>query len=424
MSQTTQTQIDARRVVVTGIGAVTPLGLTAAATWKGCLAGCSGVAPITLFDASAHTTRFAAEVKDWDPTLFMDKKDVRRMDRFVQFAVAAARMGLEDCGVVVTDDNRDRIGVFIGSGIGGLQTLEEQHSLLLERGPTRVSPITIPGIICDMGAGMVSIVLGIRGPNSCVTTACATGANNIGDAYHVIRRGDADVIIAGGAEACVTPLSIAGFNSARTLSTRNDAPEQASRPFDADRDGFVMGEGSGVVVLEALDHAVARGANIYAEVAGYAMTGDAYHITAPAPGHEGLVRAIRLALKSAGLEPEDVDYYNAHGTSTDLNDKNETAALKTAFGDYAYKLPISSTKSMTGHMIGATGAVELLVCAMAIKNSIIPPTINYQRQDPECDLDYVPNQARPTTVDVAMSNSSGFGGHNAVGIFKRYEPAA
>ncbi len=424
MSEASQTQNRARRVVVTGVGAVTPLGNTAEALWKGCLAGCSGAAPITLFDPTGYATRFAAEVKDWDPTLYMDKKDVRRMDRFVQFAVAAARMGIDDSGIEVTDENRDRIGTFIGSGIGGLGTLEEQHSVLLERGPSRVSPITIPGIICDMGAGMISIVLGIRGPNSCVTTACATGANNIGDAYHVIRRGDADVIIAGGAEACVTPLSIAGFNSARTLSTRNEAPERASRPFDADRDGFVMGEGGAVVVLEALEHAVSRGARIYAEVVGYAMTGDAYHITAPAPGHEGLVRAIRLALKSAGLQPGDIDYYNAHGTSTDLNDKNETAALKTAFGDYAYKLQISSTKSMTGHMIGATGAVELLVCALAIKNSIIPPTINYERQDPDCDLDYVPNTARKTNVDVAMSNSSGFGGHNAVAIFKKYDPAA
>jgi len=424
MSEASQKDSGPRRVVVTGLGAVTPLGHNVEALWKGCLSGCSGIAPITLFDASQHTTRFAGEVKEWDATLYMDKKDVRRMDRFVQFAVAASRMGLEDSGIVVTDENRDRIGVYIGSGIGGLGTLEEQHSVLLERGPTRVSPITIPGIICDMGAGMVSIVLGIRGPNSCVTTACATGANNIGDAYHVIRRGDADAMIAGGAEACVTPLSIAGFNSARTLSTRNDAPEQASRPFDADRDGFVMGEGSGVVVLEALDHALARNAKIYAEVVGYAMTGDAYHITAPAPGHEGLVRAIGLALKSAGLQPEDVDYYNAHGTSTDLNDKNETAALKTAFGEWAHKLQISSTKSMTGHMLGAAGAVELLVCALAIQNNVIPPTINYHRQDPDCDLDYVPNVARKAKVDVAMSNSSGFGGHNAVGIFKRYEPAA
>lgn len=413
-------QLQNRRVVVTGMGAVTPLGHSAEALWKGCLAGCSGVAPITLFDTKDFVTRFAAEVKDWDPSPYMDKKDARRMDRFVQFAVAAARMAMEDSGIVVTDENRDRIGVYIGSGIGGLGTLEEQHSLLLERGPTRVSPITIPGIICDMGAGMVSISLGIRGPNSCVTTACATGANNIGDAYHVIRRGDADVIIAGGAEACVTPLSIAGFNSARTLSTRNDAPERASRPFDAGRDGFVMGEGSGVLVLESLESALARNARIYAEVVGYAMTGDAYHITAPAPGHEGLVRAIGLALKSAGLQPSDVDYYNAHGTSTELNDKNETAALKTAFGEHAYKLQISSTKSMTGHMIGATGAVELMVCALAIFHDQIPPTINYETQDPDCDLDYTPNKARNTPVRIAMSNSSGFGGHNAVGIFKKY----
>ena len=345
------------------------------------------------------------------------------MDRFAQFAVAASRMAFDDAGITITDENRDRIGVFIGSGVGGLGTLEEQHRVLLERGPGRVSPITIPGIICDMGAGMVSILLGIRGPNSCITTACATGANNIGEAYHVIRRGDADIMVAGGAEACITPLSMAGFCSARTLSTRNDAPELASRPFDRNRDGFVMGEGSGTLILESLESALQRDAKIYAEVAGYGTSGDAYHITAPSPGGEGVARAMRMALKSAGLSPEDVDYYNAHGTSTGLNDKNETAALKLAFGDYAYKLQISSTKSMTGHMIGAAGAVELMICALAIKEGIIPPTINYETPDPECDLDYVPNKARKTEVRVAMSNSSGFGGHNAVAIFKKYEPA-
>jgi beta-ketoacyl-acyl-carrier-protein synthase II len=424
MSEASQTGGGLRRVVVTGMGAVTPLGHSVEALWKGCLAGCSGAAPITLFDSSAYITRFAAEVKNWDPSPYMDKKEVRRMDRFAQFAVAASRMALADAGITVNDDNRDRMGVYIGSGIGGLGTLEEQHKILLERGPGRVSPITIPGIICDMGAGMVSILLGIRGPNSCITTACATGANNIGDAYHVIRRGDADFMLAGGAEACITPLSMAGFCSARTLSTRNDAPELASRPFDANRDGFVMGEGAGTLLLESLDSALERGARIYAEVAGYGLSGDAHHITAPTPGGEGCARAMRMALKNAGLNPEDVDYYNAHGTSTGLNDKNETAALKLAFGDYAYKLQISSTKSMTGHMIGAAGAIELMICALAIKEGIIPPTINYETPDPECDLDYVPNKARKTEVKVAMSNSSGFGGHNAVAIFKRYEPAA
>lgn len=424
MSEASQTGAVARRVVVTGMGAVTPLGHSVEALWKGCLSGCSGAGPITLFDCSAYITRIAAEVKDWDPSPYMDKKEVRRMDRFAQFAVAASKMAFEDAGITITNENRDRIGVYIGSGIGGLGTLEEQHRVLLERGPGRVSPITIPGIICDMGAGMVSIVLGIRGPNSCITTACATGTNNIGDAYHVIRRGDADVMVAGGAEACITPLSMAGFCSARTLSTRNDAPELASRPFDANRDGFLMGEGSGTLILESLDCALERGANIYAEVVGYGTTGDAYHITAPAPGGEGIARAIRLALKSARLNPEDVDYYNAHGTSTGLNDKNETAAVKLAFGDYAYKLQISSTKSMTGHMIGAAGAIELMICALAIRDSAIPPTINYETPDPECDLDYVPNQARKTEVNVAMSNSSGFGGHNAVAIMKKYDPAA
>lgn len=424
MSEASETQNGARRVVVTGLGAVTPLGHSAKALWKGCLSGCSGAAPITLFDTTAYPTRFAAEVKEWDPSPYMEKKETRRMDRFSQFAVAAARMALEDASLPVTDDNRDRIGAYIGSGIGGLATLEEQHKVLLERGPGRVSPITIPGIICDMGAGMASILLGLRGPNSCIATACATGANNIGDAYHVIRRGDADVMLAGGAEACITPLSMAGFCSARTLSTRNDSPELASRPFDATRDGFVMGEGSGILVLEALECALERGANIYAELVGYGMSADAYHITAPSPGGEGVARAMRMALKSAGLQPEDVDYYNAHGTSTDLNDKNETAALKLAFGEHAYKLQISSTKSMTGHMIGAAGAIELLVCALAIKEGIIPPTINYEKPDPDCNLDYVPNKARETRVDVAMSNSSGFGGHNAVAILKRYVPTA
>jgi 3-oxoacyl-[acyl-carrier-protein] synthase II len=424
MSEAGQNSRSARRVVVTGLGAVTPLGHSAEALWKGCLSGCSGAGPITLFDSSAYTTRIAAEVKDWDPSPYMEKKETRRMDRFAQFAVAASRMALDDAGITIRDDNRDRIGVYIGSGIGGLATLEEQHKVLLERGPGRVSPITIPGIIVDMGAGMVSILLGARGPNSCIATACATGANNIGDAYHVIRRGDADVMIAGGAEACITPLAVAGFCSARTLSTRNDTPELASRPFDANRDGFVMGEGSGTLILEGLDSAVGRSAKIYAEVVGYGMSADAYHITAPSPGGEGVARAMRLALKSADLNPEDIDYYNAHGTSTELNDKNETAALKLAFGEHAYKLQISSTKSMTGHMIGAAGAVELLLCALAIKNGIIPPTINYETPDPECDLDYVPNKARKTDVNVAMSNSSGFGGHNAVMIFRKYNPAA
>lgn len=410
-------------MVITGVGAVTPLGLSAETLWKACLTGCSGVSPITGFDASAYTTRFAAEIKEWDPSPYMGVREARRMDRFIQFASGAAQMALADSGLTIDDENRDRIGVYIGSGIGGLGTIEEQHRILLERGPGRVSPFIIPGIICDMGAGMVSIQIGARGPNSCVTTACATGTNSIGDAFHIIRRGDADAMVAGGAEACITPLGMAGFCSARSLSTRNDAPERASRPFDAERDGFVMGEGSGVVILESLEMAQARGANIYAEIVGYGMSGDAHHITAPSPGGEGAARAMRAALRCAGMQPEEIDYVNAHGTSTDLNDKNETAAIKAVLGEHAYKIPVSSTKSMTGHLIGAAGAVEAILCALTIRDSVIAPTINQETPDPDCDLDYVPNQARKASVDVAMSNSFGFGGHNATIILKRFDPS-
>jgi 3-oxoacyl-[acyl-carrier-protein] synthase II len=422
MSEPSNVRDGARRVVITGVGAVTPLGKTVETLWKACLSGCSGVSTITGFDAAGYTTRFAAEVKDWDPSAYMDKKEMRRMDRFVQFASAAAQMALQDSGLTIDDENRDQIGVYIGSGIGGLGTIEEQHRILLERGPGRVSPFIIPGIICDMGAGMVSMQIGARGPNSCVTTACATGTNSIGDAYHIIRRGDADAMVAGGSEACITPLGMAGFCAARSLSTRNEAPEHASRPFEAGRDGFVMGEGSGVVILESLESAQARGGKIYAEVAGYGMSGDAHHITAPAPGGEGAARAMRAALRSAGLQPEEVDYVNAHGTSTELNDKNETAAIKTVLGDHAYEVPVSSTKSMTGHLIGAAGAVEAILCALTIRDGMIAPTINYETPDPECDLDYVPNQARKASVQVAMSNSFGFGGHNATIILKRFAP--
>jgi 3-oxoacyl-[acyl-carrier-protein] synthase II len=423
MTGNSANQERARRVVITGVGAVTALGQTVESLWKACLSGCSGVSRITGFDATGYTTRFAAEVKDWDPSPYMDRKEARRMDKFVQFAVAAAHQALADSGLAITDDNRDRIGVYIGSGIGGLSGIEEQHRVLLERGPGRISPFLIPGIICDMGAGMVSILLGARGPNSCVTTACATGANNIGDAFHVIKRGDADAMITGGAEASITPLGMAGFCAARTMSTRNDEPERASRPFDAGRDGFVMGEGSGILILEELEAARARGAKIYAEIVGYGMSGDAYHITAPAPNGEGAARAMQAALRSAGLQATDVDYINAHGTSTELNDKNETAAIKTVLGEHAYKIPISSTKSMTGHLIGAAGAVEAIFCALTLRDGIVAPTINYETPDPDCDLDYVPNQARKFEVRVAMSNSFGFGGHNATLILKRFEPA-
>jgi 3-oxoacyl-[acyl-carrier-protein] synthase II len=413
-----------RRVVITGVGAVTALGLSAEAIWKACLAGCSGVSPITGFDAANFATRFAAEIKDWDATpFFASRKEARRVDRFAQFAVAAARMALNDAQMEITDANRDRIGVYVGSGIGGLATIEEAHTTLVDKGPGRISPFLIPGIICDMGAGLVSIEVGARGPNSCITTACATGANNIGDAYQVIRRGDADAMLAGGTEACITPLGIAGFCAARTLSQRNDAPERASRPFDKERDGFVMGEGAGIVVMESLESAQARGATIYAEVIGYGMAGDAYHITSPPADGNGAIRAMRSALNSAGIEPIEVDYINAHGTSTELNDKTETAAIKAVMGEHAYKIPISSTKSMTAHLIGAAGAVEAIFCALTIHEGFILPTINYENPDPECDLDYVPNQARKADVRIAMSNSFGFGGHNATLVLRKFDPS-
>lgn len=421
MSGKSVSEVPTRRVVITGIGAVTSLGRTAEAIWKACLAGCSGVAPITGFDTTEYTTRFAAEIKEWDPSPYMDKKEARRMDKFIQYAVAASRMAAEDAGLVINDENRDEIGVFIGSGIGGLSIIEDQNRTLIERGPNRVSPFLIPGIICDMGAGVVSMALGARGPNSCTTTACATGTNNIGDAFDVIRRGDAEAMIAGGAEAPITPLGLAGFCAARSLSARNDEPERASRPFDAGREGFVMGEGSGIVVLESLERARARGAKIYAEVIGYGMAGDAYHYTAPPPDGNGAARAMKAALRSARMEPEEIDYINAHGTSTELNDKIETLAIKAAFGAHAYKVAISSTKSMTAHLIGAAGAVEAILCALTIRDGIIAPTINYETPDPNCDLDYVPNQARKANVRVAMSNSFGFGGHNATIILKRLE---
>lgn len=424
MSAESKQKANRRRVVITGVGVVTALGQTAESLWKACLAGCSGITPISGFDVSDYTTRFAGEIKEWDPSPFMDRKEARRMDRFVQFAVAAAAMALEDSGLRIDESNRDRIGVYIGSGIGGLNTIEEQHRVLMERGPGRISPFLIPGIICDMGAGMVSIVLGARGPNACITTACTTGTNNLGDAYEVIRRGAADAMIAGGAEACITPLGMAGFCAARSLSTRNDAPECASRPFDAGRDGFVMAEGSGILILEEMEAALTRGAKIYAEIVGYGMSGDAHHITAPSPGGEGAARAMKAALESAGLQPDDIDYINAHGTSTELNDKNETAAIKAVLGERAYHVPVSSTKSMTGHLIGAAGAVEAILCALTIRDGVIAPTINYETLDPVCDLDYVPNAPRKAHVRVAMSNSFGFGGHNATIILKRLDAGA
>ena len=410
-----------RRVVITGMGAITPIGSGAADFWDALKAGKSGVGPITHFDTSEYTTTIAAEVSDFDPERYCERKDAKRMDRFAQLAVGASRLAFEDSKLEITPDNAGRVGVLIGSGIGGTGTWEEQHATLLERGPRRVSPFFVPMLISDMAAGMVSILLGAKGPNLGIVTACASATHAIGEAAHIIRRGDADAMLAGGSEAAITPMAVAGFCAARALSTRNDDPEHASRPFDLNRDGFVMGEGAGVMVVEALDHAIARGATIYGEVIGFGMSGDAYHITAPAPGGEGAARSMAAAISSAGLRPEDIGYINAHGTSTEDNDRIETMAIKTVFGEYAYKVPISSSKSMTGHLLGAAGAVEGIACLCAIRDGLIPPTINYEMPDPECDLDYVPNQARRLEVKVAMSNSFGFGGHNATLIFAKYE---
>ncbi|NLG85116.1 MAG: beta-ketoacyl-ACP synthase II [Firmicutes bacterium] len=409
------------RVVVTGLGLISPLGIGTEKTWEGLIAGKSGIGPVTAFDASPFPSRIGGEVKDFDPTAYLDRKEARRMDRFTQFAVVAAKMALEDAGLVITEENADRIGVIVGSGIGGMQTLEEQCRVYFERGPARVSPFFIPMLISDMAAGQISIATGARGPNSSVVTACASGAHSLADCFYHLQRGSADVMIGGGSEAAITGLSYAGFCAAGTLSTRNDAPEKASRPFDAKRDGFVMGEGAGILILERLEHAKARGAKIYAEMIGVGLTSDAHHITAPHPEGAGAARAMTVAMREAGIGPEEVDYINAHGTSTELNDKTETMAIKKALGEHAYRVAISSTKSMTGHLLGAAGALEAAITVLAIARGIIPPTINYEYPDPECDLDYVPNQARRANIRVALSNSLGFGGHNACLAFKRYE---
>lgn len=410
------------RVVVTGLGCITSIGTGKETFWNNLVAGKSGIARITHFDPDKYPCQIAAEVKDFDPSLYMDKKDARRITRFIQFAIAAAKMALADAKLSITPENANRIGTLIGSGIGGIEFLEEQALTLLQKGPDKVSPFTVPWMIANMAAGQVSIFTGAKGPNSCTVTACASGTNSIGDAAKIIERGDADVMICGGSEASITPLGFAGFCAARALSTgRNNEPEKASRPFDRDRDGFVMGEGSGIVILESLEHALKRGANIYAEFSGYGMSGDAHHITAPAPGGEGAARAIALALKDGGLKPQDVDHVNAHGTSTELNDKFETMAIKTVFGDHAKKLAISSNKSMVGHMLGAAGAIEFISTVMSVANDIVPPTINWENPDEFCDLDYVPNIARKMTVRAAISNSFGFGGHNAVIAAKKFK---
>ncbi len=409
-----------KRVVVTGVGAVTPVGNNVETAWNNVLAGVSGVGPLTRLNADEYPAKVAAEVKDFQVEDFIDKKDARKMDRFTHYAVAAAKMAVEDSGLEINDSNSHNIGVWIGSGIGGMETFESQYETFLSRGYRRVSPFFVPMMIPDMATGQVSITLGARGFNSCTVTACATGTNSIGDAFKVIQRGDAVAMVTGGAEAPITKMSVAGFCANTALSTNPD-PSKASRPFDLNRDGFVIGEGAGIVVLEELEHALARGAKIYAEIVGYGATGDAYHITAPAPGGEGGARAMKMAINDAGLNVNEVDYVNAHGTSTDYNDRFETLALKEVFGEHAYKLAVSSTKSMTGHLLGAAGGVEAIFSVLAIKEGMIPPTINYETPDPECDLDYVPNEARKQEVQVAMSNSLGFGGHNATIVFKAYK---
>lgn len=409
-----------KRVVITGLGALSPLGNDVKTSWNNAVNGVSGVGPITRVDADEYPAKVAAELKDFNIEDYMDKKEARKMDRFTQYAVVASKMAVEDAKLDINDKNAARIGVWIGSGIGGLETLEQQFETFLTKGPRRVSPFFVPMMIPDMATGQVSIALGAKGVNSCTVTACATGTNSIGDAFKVTQRGDADVMITGGTEAPLTRMSFAGFSANKALSTNPD-PKTASRPFDKNRDGFVMGEGAGIVVLEELEHALSRGADIYAEVVGYGSTGDAYHITAPAPNGEGGVRAMKEAIKDAGMSPEQIDYINAHGTSTPYNDKFETIAIKEVFGEHAYKLAVSSTKSMTGHLLGAAGGIEAIFSVLAIKDGIIPPTINIETPDEDCDLDYVPDKARRQNVDVVLSNSLGFGGHNATLIFKKYE---
>ncbi len=409
-----------KRIVVTGIGAVTPLGIGKDAYWKKLTAGVCGVGPITLFDAERFDVKIAAEVKDFDPTAYVDRKEAKRMDRFVQFAVAASLLALEDAGLSVTDQNAERVGVVIGSGIGGLQTLEDQVRILVEKGPSRVSPFLVPMMIGNMASGHVSILTGAKGPNSCTTTACASSAHALGDSLEILRRGAADVMITGGAEAGVVPVSIAGFANMKAMASNfNDNPTAASRPFDANRSGFVIGEGAGILILETLEHAEARGAPIYAELAGYGMTADAYHMSSPPPDGNGVARALSYALKNAGLEPEQVQHVNAHATSTPLGDKAEIAALRSVFGAHFDSLAVCATKSMTGHLLGGAGGIEAAATVLSIAESLVPPTINYDTPDPDCVVDCVPGVARKMNVDVAVCNNFGFGGHNAVLVFKK-----
>jgi 3-oxoacyl-[acyl-carrier-protein] synthase II len=410
-----------RRVVVTGVGLVSPLAIGTEETWKALLAGRSGAAPITLFDASRHAAQFACEVKGFDPAAWVEKKEIKKMDRFIQFAVAAADLAMKDAGVVVDDSNAEQVGVYIGSGIGGFATIEREHSALLEGGPRRVSPFFIPSAIVNLASGWVSIRTGAKGPNSATCTACTTSAHAVGDSFRLIQRGDADVMIAGGSEAAITPLGVGGFAAMRALSTRNAEPERASRPFDKERDGFVIGEGGGILILEERSRAMARGARIYCEVVGYGMSSDAYHISAPSETGDGAIRVMRNTLKDAGVSAPAVGYVNVHGTSTPRGDAVETIAIKAVFGDHARKLPISSTKSMTGHLLGAAGGLEAGITALALRDQILPPTINHETPDPECDLDCVPNQSRKVELSYALSNSFGFGGTNGALLFARHE---
>jgi 3-oxoacyl-[acyl-carrier-protein] synthase II len=408
-----------RRVVVTGVGLLSGLGIGTEETWKGLLGGRSGAAPITLFDASQHTTRFAVEVRGFDPLNWVEKKDVKKMDRFIQFAVAAADFAVRDSGLKIDAANAERVGVYIGSGIGGFATIEREHEALLKGGPRKVSPFFIPASIVNLASGWVSIRTGAKGPNSATCTACTTSAHAVGDSYRLIQRGEADFMIAGGSEAAITPLGVGGFAAMRALSTRNEEPAKASRPFDRDRDGFVIGEGAGILVLEELGTARRRGAHIYCELVGYGMSSDAFHITAPCEDGDGAIRVMRRTLQDAGVEPSVVDYVNVHGTSTPVGDRIEVLALKTVFGEHARKMPVSSTKSMTGHLLGAAGGLEAGIVALALRDQILPPTINQENPDPECDLDFVPRKARPSRVDYALTNSFGFGGTNGALLFQR-----
>jgi len=410
------------RVVITGIGVFSPIGSDKNTFWDSLVNGKSGISAVESFDVSQYPCRIAGEIKDFDPASYMEKKEAKRVDRFTQFGVAAALQAWKDAGLDQLQLNKEEIGVLVGSGIGGIQTIEEQLKILDEKGPRRVSPFLVPALIANMASGYISIVLELKGPNSTVVTACATSTHAIGDAWHIIKRGDAEIMLAGGAEATLSHLAFSGFSSARALSTRNDEPERASRPFDKERDGFVMGEGAGVVIMETLEHALSRGAHIYGEIIGYGMSGDGYHMTAPDPEGRGAYLSMQRALKSGSLEPHEIDYINAHGTSTEFNDKIETLAIKNLFGSHAYKLAVSSTKSMTGHLLGAAGAVELIATLHILENQVIHPTTNYENPDPECDLDYVPYPYRDRVVNLAMSNSFGFGGTNATIVVKRYNP--